>query len=188
MTKSFRMLNNGADTLEETLEFGKRAGEMSRVGFVAKEEFTSWIRRSKPEACVTNQMSTPILVGYPNQTHQAKPKHETLNRKQQWVAKNVALVAHTSLRMPAKKDWYLDNGCSNHMTGRKNLLVDIKLDGTSYVTLGDGEIREVKGIGKSGYPGVPNLNNVLLVQGLAANLISISQLCDEGFNVRFTKE
>ncbi|XP_058774874.1 uncharacterized protein LOC131649141 [Vicia villosa] len=35
---------------------------------------------------------------------------------------------------------------------------------------------------------IPNLNKVLLVQGLAANLISISQLCDEGFNAKFTKD
>src|SRR4051812_38122318 len=34
----------------------------------------------------------------------------------------------------------------------------------------------------------PNMNNVLLVQGMDAIIISISQLCDEGFNVRFTKE
>ncbi|XP_058782378.1 uncharacterized protein LOC131656783 [Vicia villosa] len=86
--------------------------------------------------------------------------------------------------MPAKEDWYLDSGCSNHMTGRKNSLGDLKLEGNNYVTLGDGEIREVKGVGKTEGHGIPNLNNVLLVQGLAANLISISQLCDEGFNVR----
>src|SRR3954468_19678491 len=90
--------------------------------------------------------------------------------------------------MPAKEDWYLDSGCSNHMTGRKNPLVDFKLEGTSYVTLGDGEIREVKGVGKTEGQGVPNQNNVLLLQGLAANLISIIQLCEEGSYVRFTKE
>src|SRR3954469_4855684 len=90
--------------------------------------------------------------------------------------------------MPAKEDWYLDSGCSNHMIGRKNSLVDLKLEGNNYLTLGDGEIREVKGVGKTEGQGVPNLNNVLLVQGLAANLISITQLCDEGFSVRFTKE
>ncbi|XP_058786979.1 uncharacterized protein LOC131661450 [Vicia villosa] len=223
MTKSFRMLNNGTDTLEEILAFGQEARDMFGAGFVAKAEFTSGTRRSKPEACMKNQMTAPMsqhrgnkrrshtkkkfqrwrchhfrrfghikpfcfrLVGYPNQTHQAKPKHDSLNRKQLRVAKNVALVAHTSLRMPAKEDWYLDSGCSNHMIGRKNLLVDIKFDGTSYGTLGDGEIGEVKGVGKSECPGSPNLNSILLVQRLTANLISISQLCDEGFDVRFTK-
>jgi len=35
--------------------------------------------------------------------------------------------------------------------------------------------------------GLPNLNNVLLVKGLTFNLISKSQLCDQGMTVRFSK-
>src|SRR4051812_44490817 len=158
---------------------------MSRVGFMAKEEFTSGFKRSKAETCVTNQMSAPMsqhqgnrrrrhskkkfqkwrchhcgrfghikpfcfrIAGYPDHTHRTKLESNTYNRKQRWAVKNVALVAHTSLRMPTKEDWYLDSGCSNHMTGRKNSLVDLKLEGNNYVTLGDGEIREVKGVGKT---------------------------------------
>jgi hypothetical protein len=69
-----------------------------------------------------------------------------------------------------------------------NLLVDIQPHTTSYVTFGDGAKGKIKGVGKLDSPGVPELNNVLLVKGLTANLISISQLCDQGFNVQFTKE
>jgi hypothetical protein len=56
------------------------------------------------------------------------------------------------------------------------------------VTFGDGAKGKIKGVGKLDSPGVPELNNVLLVKGLTANLISISQLCDQGFYVQFTKE
>lgn len=35
--------------------------------------------------------------------------------------------------------------------------------------------------------GMPELNDVMLVEGLKANLISISQLCDEGFLVNFNR-
>ena len=73
------------------------------------------------------------------------------------------------------------------MTGSKNLLIDLQPHATSYVTFGDGAKGEIKGIGKLNCPGVPNLDNVLLVKGLTANLISISQLCDQGLNVNFTK-
>ena len=34
--------------------------------------------------------------------------------------------------------------------------------------------------------GLPRLNNVLLVKGLTTNLISISQLCDQGMEVSFS--
>src|ERR1051325_5014563 len=76
---------------------------------------------------------------------------------------------------------------SRHMTGVKNILVDIRFHSTSYVTFGDGAKGEIKGVGKLDCPGIPNLENVLLVKGLTANLISISQLCDQGFKVNFKK-
>lgn len=38
------------------------------------------------------------------------------------------------------------------------------------------------------YPGLPPLEDVMLVEGLIANLIYISQLCDEGLNVSFLKD
>ena len=36
--------------------------------------------------------------------------------------------------------------------------------------------------------GLPKLKSVLHVKGLKANLLSISQLCDQKLNVKFTKE
>ena len=73
------------------------------------------------------------------------------------------------------------------MTGNKNLLTGLHPHATSYVTFGDGAKGEIKEISKLNFPGVPNLDNVLLVKGLTANLISISQLCDQGLTVNFTK-
>ena len=74
---------------------------------------------------------------------------------------NVAsFIAHTSLRVSTKDDWYFDSGCSRHMTGVKNLLVDVKSHSTSYVTFGDGEKGEIKGVGKLDFSGVPKLDNV----------------------------
>src|ERR1051325_8592072 len=127
------------------------------------------------------------LHGYPNQGPYEKPKTNRVAYTQQWKKKTVALVAHTSLRVSAKEDWYFDNGCSKHMTGDKNLLDDVKPHSTSFVTFGDGAKGEIKGVGNSNWSEVPNLNEVLLVKGLTANLISISQLCDMGFTVNFTK-
>ena len=69
----------------------------------------------------------------------------------------------------------------------KNLLNNVKPHTTSFVTFGDGAKGEIKGVGDLDCPGVPSLNEVLLVKGLTANLISISQLCDLGFKVNFSK-
>ena len=98
-----------------------------------------------------------------------------------------ALIAHTSLRVSSQEDWYFDSGCSRQMTGMKNYLVDLKAYATSYVTFGDGAKGRIRGIGKLMRTGSPSLDDVLLDEGLTANLISISQLCDQGLEVRFSK-
>lgn len=109
--------------------------------------------------------------------------------KKIWVPKNgmSGLIAYTSLRAFAREDWYFDSGFSRHMTGVKKFLVNIKSYSTSYVTFGDGSKGEIKRIGKLDYPGLPSLDDVLFVKGLTANLISISQLCDQGLKVNFNK-
>jgi hypothetical protein len=73
------------------------------------------------------------------------------------------------------------------MTGMNNLVVNLHPSNTKFVTLGDGTKREVMGVGKLDCPETPKLSDVLLVKGLTVNLISISQLCDQGYKVEFTK-
>jgi hypothetical protein len=73
------------------------------------------------------------------------------------------------------------------MTGNQDLLTDMHHHTISHVTFGDGAKGEIKGTCKLDCLGVPKLDKVLLVKGLTANLISISQLCDQGLNVNFTK-
>ncbi|CAJ2662740.1 unnamed protein product [Trifolium pratense] len=73
------------------------------------------------------------------------------------------------------------------MTGIEKFLVDLKSYSTSFVTCGNGTKGEIVGIGELNSNSLPKLSNVLLVKGLTANLISISQLCDQGMKVNFTK-
>jgi hypothetical protein len=74
------------------------------------------------------------------------------------------------------------------MTGEDKFLVNVRSYATSFVTFGDGAKGEIVGIGNLINNGLPRLDNVLLVKGLTANFISISQLCDQGMNVNFTQE
>jgi len=72
------------------------------------------------------------------------------------------------------------------MTGVDKYL-DVIPYATSYVTFGDGAKGKIVGIGNLTKQGLPRLDDVLLVEGLTANLITISQLCDLGLQVKFTK-
>ncbi|GAU42103.1 hypothetical protein TSUD_134870 [Trifolium subterraneum] len=144
------------------------------------------------------------LYGYPQEKQQTEPIPMI---KQEWKVKSenitietkvdedqtenqvTGLIAHTSFRASSKEDWYFDSGCSRHMTGDDRFLVDIKSYSTSYVTFGDGAKGEIIGVGKLINKSLPKLDNVLLVKGLTANLISISQLCDQGhLNLRSMKK
>ena len=109
--------------------------------------------------------------------------------KKQWSSKNdnVAFISHVSLIEPDREGWYFDNGCSRHMTGVKKFLMNIESHTTSHVTFGDGSRSVIKGVGKLIGSGLPSLTNVLYVKGLTVNLISISQLCDQGLKVNYTK-
>jgi len=106
-----------------------------------------------------------------------------------WIPRcvNTGLIAHTSVRASSKEDWYFDDGCSKHMTDVEKYLEDVRPYASSYVTFGDGAKGKIMGIGNLIKHGMPRLDNVQLVKGLTTNLISISQLCDQGVAVNFSK-
>ena len=84
--------------------------------------------------------------------------------------------------------WILDSGCSRHMTKDHNLLSILESKDEGTVTLRDNAKGTIVGIGSIGNTDNPFIENVLLVDGLKHNLISISQLCDIGYKVLFDKK
>jgi len=88
----------------------------------------------------------------------------------------------------SKKLWYLDSGCSKHMTGDESLLTDLIMKHGGYVTYDDNNKGNIIGSGDIGVKGSLTIQNVLLVEGLKHNLLSISQLCDKGLEVTFQPE
>lgn len=97
-------------------------------------------------------------------------------------------VVHTALKAQNTNMWYLDSGCSCHMSGDKSLFSKFENYNGGYVTFGDGSKSKVVGKGSIQAPGIGTLENVLFVEGLKANLISISQMCDSRHEVRFFKK
>ena len=73
------------------------------------------------------------------------------------------------------------------MTGTKEFLKDIVEMNGSSVKYGNGGKGKILGIGTLNVPGFPPLKEVLLVEGLVANLISNCQLCDDDLEVHFNK-
>lgn len=110
-----------------------------------------------------------------------------MHPQQVWHAKRNVLVhiACTSLKESSREYFYFDSGFSKHMIGVTNYLKDIKPFSNSYVMFGD--VSKGKSFGKRNldYSIIPLLNNVLVVDGLTAKLISISQVCDQDLCAKF---
>jgi transposase InsO family protein len=87
--------------------------------------------------------------------------------------------------------WYLDSGCSNHMTGDKDAFIDIVPSFGSKVKLGNGEYVEVEGKGSIGVAtkkGGKVIHDTLYVPNLDENLLSIGQLLEHGYSLQFENQ
>ncbi|VFQ66928.1 unnamed protein product [Cuscuta campestris] len=84
--------------------------------------------------------------------------------------------------------WYLDSGCSRHMTGDASLLRNlIPYDGPRVTFGGSNDYGLTKGLGNLMYKGL-TIQAVSYVEGLNYNLLSISQFCDKGYSLEFCKD
>ena len=73
------------------------------------------------------------------------------------------------------------------MTGEESLLTDVVKKTGPIVTFGDDNKGFTTGYGNLEIGNVI-IENISLVEGLKQNLLSISQLCDKGYNVDFRKD
>ena len=73
---------------------------------------------------------------------------------------------------------YLDSDCSRHMTRDRSLFKVFESKKGGNVMFGDGSKSQIKRKGIISLPGLPDIANVLYVEGLKVNLLSISQICD----------
>ncbi|GJQ94200.1 hypothetical protein Tco_0005339 [Tanacetum coccineum] len=86
-----------------------------------------------------------------------------------------------------KPIWYLDSGCSRHMTGVKSYLHKYMEQPGPKVVFGDNSTCTTKGYGSIKCNGIV-FTKVAFVNGLKYNLISISQLCDAKYIVQFDEK
>jgi hypothetical protein len=83
----------------------------------------------------------------------------------------------------------LDSGCTNHVTGERSMFSSYtpKMDSNKNIVFGDNSKGDVFGLGKVAITLEHSITNVLHVDSFSYNLLSISQLCEMGFNCLFTE-
>ena len=81
--------------------------------------------------------------------------------------------------------WLIDSGCSRHMTGDRGWFSSLTPVNTrEYVTFRDKGRGRVMAVGEVNVSDSVMLKSVVLVKSLGFNLLSVSQLLDEGYEVR----
>ena len=78
--------------------------------------------------------------------------------------------------------WIIDSGCTRHMCGDKTQFKSLKMKRGGGVTIGDSKTLPILGKGKVGND-TASISNVRFVKGLKYNLLSVSQLHDDGHKV-----
>jgi hypothetical protein len=110
-----------------------------------------------------------------------------------WIRKQDKLnVEECSISLQAqsrRSDWYVDSGCSKHMTGDKNIFITLKKERDGSVSFGNDNSTKIigKGTVKLGSKDA-KAENVLLVENMKHNMLSVSQMCDQGHRLIFDSE
>jgi hypothetical protein len=85
-------------------------------------------------------------------------------------------------------EWYTDNGCSSHMTEDQDKFISLKRKGGN-VAFGDDSSTKIlrEGVVELGRKNV-KVKNLLLVEELNHNLLSVSKMCDQGYTLMFDSQ
>ena len=90
----------------------------------------------------------------------------------------------TQIEWASDNCWYLDTGCSTHMTGIREWFLNLDQSVKSQVKFADDRILTAEGIGKvlikTKDGGQFCITNVLFVLGMKSNLLSLGQLLEKG--------
>ncbi|GJU84847.1 hypothetical protein Tco_1292393 [Tanacetum coccineum] len=82
--------------------------------------------------------------------------------------------------------WYLDSGCSKHMTGDRSQLTNFVHKFLGTVKFDNDQVAKIMGYGDYQIGNI-TISRVYYVEGLGHNLFSVGQLCDSDLEVAFRK-
>jgi hypothetical protein len=82
----------------------------------------------------------------------------------------------------------LDSGCTQQMTENRRMLTSIDGEGSECdkITISGNSRGKAKGLGKIAISNDLSISNVLLIESLSYNLLSVAQLCDLGLLCKFS--
>ncbi|KAI3747152.1 hypothetical protein L6452_09599 [Arctium lappa] len=121
---------------------------------------------------------------YAHDLRKKKIKAQSEWRPKQKDAEIAESVTDNSCTKYTRHMWFLDSGCSKHMTGQKALLSNYTEKFSGNVRFGNDQLSPILGYGDIIQDNI-TISKVSYVEGLGHNLFSIGQFCDKGLEVNF---
>ncbi|GJY82049.1 retrovirus-related pol polyprotein from transposon TNT 1-94 [Tanacetum coccineum] len=97
---------------------------------------------------------------------------------------NIPLLLLNKMQVVQIVLWYLDSGCSKHMTGDRSQLTNFISKFLGTVKFGNDQVAKIMGYGDYQIRNV-TISRVYYVEGLGHNLFSVGQFCDSNLEVAF---
>ncbi|KAI3443888.1 hypothetical protein Pfo_000553 [Paulownia fortunei] len=198
-------LDSGKKKLDEILSIGKPYSDHHGLGYTGKSSTlkTIFVKETKLVRSIFDKSKKSIfqkpkpkrfipICHFCNLPGHIRPKYFRFKKALRngihfdshasairiWIRKSDlrCFVADICLKACIDDTWYFDSGCSRHMTGDKKKLKGYQSVNEGHVIFGDGEKGRKLRKGVLNVEGLSKLKNVLHVESLKANLISISQL------------
>jgi len=123
-----------------------------------------------------------------NKFQQTSQKEKTPSNPKIWRRKEPQ-IERCGIALYAKgqeNKWYIDNGCSKHKTSDKEKLHSYNaLENENNVSFGNDTPAVIKGKGYVFLKEKVKARNVMYVDSLKHNLLSVIQMCDQGNEVVF---
>ncbi|XP_070013875.1 uncharacterized protein [Nicotiana sylvestris] len=119
-------------------------------------------------------------------THCENNRHfkENCQARVQSVQKNKVFAKKGTVKR-SDQQWFMDSGCSKHMTGNTMDFISLKVVQGGSVSFENGKNGYILGVRKVGKLLTHSIENVYYVNGLKYSLLSVPQICDKGNKVEF---
>ncbi|XP_070014366.1 uncharacterized protein [Nicotiana sylvestris] len=176
-------------TLEENI--GKMKYELHKRDVRILEEDLSKVKHELDRTCKWNRSSDALSwlqehhssnkrgLGFGNPSPKWDPKSKYLTLSENKICTHCDNTGHYKVQVKGSSQiWYMDSGCSKHMTESKNQFLSLEDLKGGNVSFRNGKKGDIIGVGKVGKTDSHSIKNVYLIDGLKYSLISISQLCD----------
>ncbi|XP_060178023.1 uncharacterized protein LOC132607958 [Lycium barbarum] len=122
-----------------------------------------------------------------NQSQQNHMQQENFTEESE-KKEEILFMASQEENTTNKSTWFIDSGCTSHMSHNELLFHTVDKSIRTKVRMGDAETVEAHGKGSVAFQtiqGTKFIHDVLYVPCLACNLLSVSQMMSKGYSLFF---